>query len=53
MIAACLPPREVSRPKVTPEHLFELFQKWTPDQATRRCILVTNPPISLGPRTES
>jgi hypothetical protein len=31
MIAACLPPREVSRPKVTPEHLFELFQKWTPD----------------------
>jgi hypothetical protein len=36
MIAACLPPREVSRPKVTPEHLFELFQKWTPDQATRR-----------------
>jgi hypothetical protein len=39
MLPACLPPRDVSRPKVPPAgHLFELFQRWTPDR-----ILVTNP----------
>ena len=57
MIPACLPPRNVSRPKVLPRvegempdagHLFELFQLWTPDQATQHRILVTNPAKLYG-----
>jgi hypothetical protein len=56
MIPACLPPRNVSRPKVAARrgrnarcrHLFELFQLWTPDQATQHRILVTNPAKLYG-----
>jgi predicted TIM-barrel fold metal-dependent hydrolase len=101
MIPACLPPRDVSKPKVPPPpdacdthahvfgpaaqfdarpfhealvganperlvwggdwphprvegempdagHLFELFQMWTPDLATRHRILVTNPANLYG-----
>ena len=29
-------------------HLFELFQRWTPDQATQQRILVTNPATLYG-----
>ncbi len=29
-------------------HLFELFQLWTPDQATQHRILVTNPAKLYG-----
>ena len=29
-------------------HLFELFQQWTPDEATRRRILVDNPARLYG-----
>jgi predicted TIM-barrel fold metal-dependent hydrolase len=29
-------------------HLFELFQQWTPDPATRQRILVTNPATLYG-----
>ena len=29
-------------------HLFELFQQWTPDQATQHRILVTNPAKLYG-----
>jgi predicted TIM-barrel fold metal-dependent hydrolase len=39
MIPACLPPRDV---------LFELFQLWTPHQATQHRILVTNPAKLYG-----
>ena len=58
MIPACLPPRDVSRPKLPPPpnacdtpdagHLFELFQTWTPDLSTRHRILVTNPATLYG-----
>jgi 2-pyrone-4,6-dicarboxylate lactonase len=29
-------------------HLLELFQTWTPDQATQHRILVTNPATLYG-----
>ena len=46
----CLPPREVTRPGEMPDagHLFELFQQWTPDEATRARILVGNPAKLYG-----
>jgi 2-pyrone-4,6-dicarboxylate lactonase len=29
-------------------HLFELFQRWTPDQSTQQRVLVTNPAKLYG-----
>jgi hypothetical protein len=40
-----LPLREVTRPKMPDAgHLFELFQRWTPETVIQQRILVTNPP---------
>jgi len=46
MIAACLPPREFTRPRMPlpPNALLELF----PDPATQHRILVANPAKLYG-----
>jgi hypothetical protein len=52
MIPACLPPRDVSRPKLPPPrdacdtHAYVFgpaSQMWTPELPTQHRILVTNP----------
>jgi hypothetical protein len=50
LIAACLPPREFTRPRMPlpPNALFELFQMWTLDPATQHRILVTSPAKLYG-----
>jgi hypothetical protein len=57
MIPACLPPRDVSRPKLPPPrdacdtHAYVFgpaSQMWTPDRAIQQGILVTNPAKLYG-----
>jgi predicted TIM-barrel fold metal-dependent hydrolase len=52
MIPACPAPREPGRPRIPLPpgscDTHDLFQQWTPDDASRRRILVANPARLYG-----